>query len=277
MKREPTLGDLLKDLWQAKLFLIFGGVLGLILAVGFLTTAIPHYRASMLIAPAERAAGPDIKALLPDNSSFAVQYLVNTMGSQDSNDFIRFEHMLRGISVATRLLGDKIIVEGIQSAGNFGFQKNEMKIDTPEKILAHLMQEVSIEPVGTTPLRRLVYKHPDKEFANYLLRRLQETADEIISAEIRNKTHSRTVYLEEALLTTDHPDHRRALTSLLMEQEHVRMILAMGEPFAAIIAEPPTAGIKPYWPRISIVLPIFILGGMFVFYVLYSLRRTEKS
>ena len=75
----------------------------------------------------------------------------------------------------------------------------------------------------------------------------------------------------------DHPDHRRALTSLLMEQEHVQMILAMDEPFAAIIAEPPAAGVKPYWPRKAIVLPVGLLAGMVLAYMLSGLRRAVSA
>lgn len=274
---EPTFADLVKDLWRAKIYLLVGAVVGLALALCFLNVAVPHYRASMLIAPADRQTGPDIKALLPDNSSFAVQYLVNTIGSPDSGDFIRFEHILRAPSVAARLLDDEIILDGYKRAYAYKFQSGNSSDVTAIKLADYFKKSVAIESVGTTPLRRLVVQHPDKEFAVYLLRRLHEEADDIIRAEIRGKTKSRSAYLQEALKETIHPDHRRALASLLMEQEHVRMILAMDESFAAIIAEPPFASVKPYWPRKSVTLPIGILVGMLLGYVLYSLRRAVRS
>lgn len=274
--QEPTLADVLRDLWRAKAALLWGGGIGLVMAVIFIAAAVPHFRASMLVAPAERRTGPDIKALLPDNSSFAVQYLVNTLGSPDSGDFMRFETTLREATVAGRLLEDDRIVAGVRADRRFSFQGAPDVTQSAERFSAYLTDHVAIEPVGTTPLRRLVYKHPDRAFAGYLLTKLYETADELIRQEIRDKTQNREAYLQQALATVDHPDHRRALTSLLMEQEHVRMILAMDEPFAAIIAEPPAAGVKPYWPRKPIVLPAFVLAGMLLGYVISSLRRAVK-
>jgi len=277
MQQEPTLGDLLKDLWQMKFALLWGGLIGLAFAVVFIASAVPHYRASMLVAPAERRTGPDIKALLPDNSSFAVQYLMNSLGSPDSGDYMRFENTLRETTVAGALLSDARIVEGVGKDRRFAFEGKNEVTSSPEKFSAYLVKRVAIEPVGTTPLRRLVYKHPDRVFAGYMLTRLHEAADSVIRQEIRNKTQSREAYLEKALLTVDHPDHRRALTSLLMEQEHVQMILAMDEPFAAIIAEPPAAGVKPYWPRKAIVLPVGLLAGMVLAYMLSGLRRAVSA
>lgn len=271
---EPTLADILRDLMRARYALAGGALAGLCIAFLFLFTAVPHYRASMLVAPAERRAGPDIKALLPDNSSFALQYMVNTLGSQDSGDYMRFETTLREPTVATLLLRDPRIVAGIKADRAFSFLSPNDAAQTPETFSAYLTARVAVEPVGTTPLRRIVYKHPDPAFASYLLRALHVAADGLIRQEIRERTASREAYLGKALETVEHPDHRRALTSLLMEQEHVRMILAMDEPFAAIIAEPPAAAARPAWPRKSVVLPACILAGMIAGYALSSLRRT---
>lgn len=275
--QEPTLADVLNDLWQAKFALLWGGVIGLVLAAVFLATAVPHYRASMLVAPAERRAGPDIKALLPDNSSFAVQYLVNTLGSQDSGDYMRFETTLREATVARQLLEDERIVAGVRADRWFTVQDENDATESAGKFSAYLTKRVAIEPVGTTPLRRLVYKHPDPAFAGYLLTQLHEAADTIIRQEIRDRTQSREAYLQQALATVDHPDHRRALTSLLMEQEHVQMILAMDEPFAAIVAEPPAAGVQVYWPRKALALPVGVLAGMLLGYIAFVLRRTVRA
>lgn len=277
MPHEPTLEDLLKDLWRARAFLLAGALTGLALAACFLIVAVPHYRATMLVAPAERGTGPDIKALLPGNSSFAVQYMMDAMGSADSRDFMRFEHTMRGPLAAQTLLEDKRITQGVKADRDFRFGAGPQPINSPEKLAAYLGEKIAIEPVGNTPLRRVVYKHPDREFAAYLLRRLHETADNLIRQEIRERTANRSVYLEQALLTTDHPDHRRALTSLLMEQEHVRMILAVDEPFAAIIAEPPYAEVKVYWPRAAVIVPAFMMVGTILGYGISTLRRSSKS
>lgn len=275
-RNDPTLADLIADLWQAKFYLMVGALAGLFIALGFMATAVPHYRATMLVAPAERSTGPDIKALLPDNSSFAVQYMLSAMGSPESGDYMRFEHILREPSVAAALLQDERVMAGIAGVRRFNFQSPETP-DSAVALAAYLQDHVKIEPVGTTPLRRVVYGHPDRAFAAYLLARLHDITDSLIRQEVRARTHSREAYLQNALATTEHPDHRRALTSLLMEQEHIQMILAMDEPFAAIIAEPPAAGVKPDWPKAPLVVPAFMLGCMLLAFVVYGLRRSQRA
>jgi len=63
------------------------------------------------------------------------------------------------------------------------------------------------------------------------------------------------------------------LTALLMEQEHIRMILGANEPYAAIIAEPPSVSVKPYWPRKSLIVAGFMFAGMIAGFALWGLRR----
>lgn len=272
---EPSLSDLFADLWRAKLFVLAGAMAGLLIGWGFMAVSVPQYRATMLIAPAERQAGPDIKALLPDNSSFAVQYMLNAMGSPDSGDYVRFEHTLRESSVAAALLKNAAVMAGLGKAKRFTFVDAETP-ETAAELADYLQDHVQVEPVGTSPLRRVVYQHPDGAFAAAFLQKLHTIADSLIRQEIRDRTQSREAYLQQALATTEHPDHRRALTSLLMEQEHVRMILAMDEPFAAIIAEPPSASAKPEWPKAPIVYPVSALAGMLLAFAVFYLRRGRK-
>ncbi len=276
-EREPTFADLLRDLWQARLYLLAGLAAGVIAAFAFLAAAVPHYRADMLVAPSGRGTGPDIKALLPDNSSFAVQYMLSAIGSADSGDFARYEQMLRGISVARALIDEPGLRDALNASARFRIGGGAPAIQTAEELAAYLEDRVTVEPVANTALRRLVYQHPDREFAARLLATLHETADGLIRAEIKGRTRQREAYLQEALAAVAHPDHRRALTALLMEQEHVRMILAMGEPFAAIIAEPAAAGTRPDWPRKAMILPAFVLIGLFLGFAFYHLRRALRA
>jgi hypothetical protein len=211
--------------------------------------------------------------LLPNNSSFAVQYLVHSLGSPDSTDFMRFENIVRDPTVAALLLKDKTILYSVAKDKPLRFMADRRWPDTPEKFSAYLQKKVSIEPVGATPLRRLVYEHPDREFAVYLLTQMHEVADRLIRGEIRARTEARAAYLEKALDAERNPEHRQAITSLLMEQEHVRMILAMDEPFAAAVAEPAFAGPRPAWPRRALFFPVFGFIGAALGFALYGLRR----
>lgn len=273
---EPGLLDFVADIWAGKFFILIGAVLGLVAALVFFSMAQPQYRAEMLVGPAERGTGPDIQALLPENSSFAVQYLVNSIGSQDSNDYIRFEHMLRGVSVASRIIDDKAVKDGVARAGLFGAQGVPQQYSA-DVLARFLDKHVAVQPVGTSPLRRIVFSHPDKDFALYMLQLLYEQTDALIQQDIRSKTASRAAYLQQAIQDTTHPDHKRALTSLLMEQEHIRMILDMDEPFAAIVVEPPSAADKPAWPRKTIFWPAFLLVGCFFGFFAFQMRKAIKQ
>lgn len=269
---EPTLGDVFQLAWKAKLSVAIGGFLGFAMAVLFLFFAVPHYRITMLVGPAEHAPKADIKALLPDNPSFALQYLVSSMGSQDSSDFIRFENTLRGPSVAAELIKDPKIVDGMAHNGGFVFSGVE-NIQTPQELSDLLQKEVSIEPVGNTPLRRITIDHASPAFGVYLLNKIYGRTDALIRSDIENQAHSRAIYLQEMLGRISNPDHRRALTALLMEQEHIQMILGANEPYSAMIAEAPSVSTKPYWPRKSLILTGFIFAGMVLGFALRSSRR----
>lgn len=269
---EPNLADVFRLVWQARQYVAGGAVLGLVVAILFLAVAVPQYRITMLVAPAERTTRSDIKALLPDNPGFALQYLLNNAGSQDSTDFVRFENTMRGPSVAARLLKDPKISEGLKKSKKFAFSP-AAPIRTPEELSAVLEKRVAIMPVGNTPLRKIVFDHPSAEFGAALLRRLYDETDHMISSEVAENARKRSLYLKDMLDKVSHPDHRRALTSLLMEQEHLLMLLAMEEPFAAVIAEPPGASVRPYWPRKSLIFAGFAFAGMVAGFAVWSARR----
>lgn len=268
---DPTLIDLLRDVWRARIAMAVGAGLAALCAFAFIALSVPHYRASMMIAPAERAGHADIKALLPDNSSFALQYLVNTLGAADHVDFMRFEQSLRGAVVSGLLIGDDDLRRGVMRSGRFGFSLPP-RLDGPAHLSEWMMRHIRIETVGHAPIRRVSVDHPDPVFATALLERLYTETDRMIRADLGARTRARADHLRRTLDDTRHPDHRRALLSLLMEQEHILMIAAMDEPFAAVMIEPPVVAPRTVWPRKSLVFGLFIVAGMFAGYIVSGLR-----
>lgn len=276
-----NLGDAIGDAWAARVFVFLGALVGLLFAVIFLIIVTPRHTATMLIAPAERSSGTDISALFPENSSFALKYLVDSIGDAESTDFMRFEHILLGPNVASKLLEEnpRYITDGIKSGKQLLFLSGPT-VRTPAELSAYLKSNVTIEPVAATPMRRLIYLHPDSEFAVNLLKSIYEKADEIIKTDIKSQAIKRHTFFRKALETEENPEHRKALTSLLMEQEHVLRMLAVDEPFAAMIAEPATTGLAPDWPPYHIVIGVFMFAGMFWnygrFYKRYKGRPKSK-
>lgn len=273
---EPTLGDVLRDLWRARFYLLAGVVIGLTGASLFLAAAVPQHRATMLVAPTTRSGTPDISALFPNNASFAMEYVMQSFGPGDSSDFMRFETILREASIADRLLRDEKIRTGLAKAQHYKFSA-VADTDNSSKLAAWLQKNIAVEPVGQTRLKRVSLLHPDPAFAVYMLQQMYGITDGMIRAELEDKTAKRINYLTGELDKISNPEHRRILTKLLMDQEQINMILAVNEPYAAAIAEPPAAAPKPTWPRKSLVLPAFVFTGFFAGYIVYMLRRPTQK
>lgn len=274
--QEPTLRDLIRWCFDAKLWIAGGLLAGIVAAFLWVTLAVPQYRIAMLVGPTTRTGSPDISALFPENASYALEYVLRSFGPGDSSDFMRFEAILRGPTVAARLQKQPQISTGLEQdrRWSFGFVSAP---DTAEELSAYLQKRIRVEPVGNTPMRKLTYFHNDPAFGQRLLLDLYGTTDQMIRSEIREKTATRIIWLNETLRKTNDPTHRRMLTDLLMDQEQVKMILALDEPFSASLAEPPAVSAKPVWPDRKISFPLLGFIGAFLGFMLYMSSGRARS
>lgn len=282
-EREPTLADFLKSIWNLKFFVVVGGILGTCLAYGLLWTAIPQYKATMLVAPAagHNNTAPDITSFFSGGYSGimppAADYITHGLSSGSSHaDFSRFEAILKEVSVAHSLMQEEGFSQKVAMDVPFRFAKQKIPV-TAEDVAAYLRKHIKIEPVGSTAIKRIIYIHPDRDFAVTQLKRMVTIADRMIHDEAQSKNEGRVAYLQKALDNTAHPDHRRILTSLLMEQEHMKMVLAMNESYAAIVIEPPSATAKPYWPNKAIIYGLCLMVGLFLGYGSGAVCRYGKA
>jgi hypothetical protein len=175
--------------------------------------------------------------------------------------------------VARLLLEDTTIKTGLSHDRPFIFSKDISNL-APEEFSQYLRRKIDNEPVGGTSMRKLIYLHPNRDFAAYLLRRLHRLTDELIRNTVRSETQDRIAYLQKAIDNTGNPDHKRALTNLLMEQERIKMLVSIDQPYSARVIEPPAAGIKPHWPDKFIIFPGFLFIGLFFGFLVHGLRKT---
>lgn len=267
-RSEPTLRDLLGWCREAR-FWIAGGLLsGLVVTLLWVTLAVPQYRITMLVGPTTRTGTPDISALFPENASFALEYVLRSFGPGDSSDFMRFEAILRGPSVAARLLENQTLSKGLMDDRRWSFAPHR-DFESAAVMAAYLQKNIRVEPSGNTPMRKVTYFHNDPAFGQRFLMTLYGTADGMIRQEIREKAAARIIWLNETLRTANDPDHRRMLANLLREQEQVKMILALNEPFAAMMAEPPAVSVKPVWPEKKLLFPLLGFVGAFLGFMAY--------
>lgn len=265
MQHNPpaTLLDVLAEVRRARAWMMFCAVLALALGFLFLGAATPFYRAHMIVGP----ANPISNEATDDQDKQRPQHDTSAL------NFSRFESTLSGAAVAGNLLKDEKIYEGLIKDSPMGLFASD-DTWTPAKLSDYVRRRVRIEPIGETPLRRLVYYHPSPEFAAYFLARLQETDDSLIRRNLRNEAAARVDYLEKASTAIANPDHRRGLTDLLMEQERILMLTSLDQPYAAAVFEPAAASASPEWPKRVPTLAAFMLAGTIFGFVIYGLRRS---
>lgn len=269
---EPTLSDGFKDLWDGKFYLLSGLIIGLLAAFIFMASATPYFKARMIVAPASPMNGAEMSSLLADNNLFALRYLVQRVGMSNSSDFLRFENIYAGPRVAHMLIKDETIIAGLKNDPKANFI-TEQKDWNADKLSYYLSKRLRLDSIGASPLRELSYQHPDKDFAVYLLGEVHQISDYMIRQNIFKESGERIEYLKRAIEETSNPEHRRALTTLLMEQERLRMLVSIDQAYAASVIEPPAALPKVSWPDKYLVWPGFALIGLFLGYVVYGIRK----
>jgi hypothetical protein len=125
----------------------------------------------------------------------------------------------------------------------------------------HLRDRLETTQVGTTALRRVRYRHPDRDHAVRLLGALVRAADGRLRERALARSEALAGHLRDRLARTAVAEHRRALAELLAEHERRLIALSVDLPFAADVVEGPVADSRPDWPDPRIVLPVAALAG----------------
>ena len=256
--QEKTLFDVVRDIWQAKFYLFIFAVIALIAAFIFISISPKYYRANMIIAPAVNMGQGMSSAVNIGEGSIQTQ----PEELQSSAAFLRFETIYDGVSVASLLLKNKNIMSELP--------KNDWSV---ENLSEYLRENVKLEPVSGTYLRKIIYFHTDKEFAEYMVAQIHSSSDKIIRKGVLREVEGRILYLNKALSVTTNQVHRRNLTSILLDQERLKMMVSLDQPYAAAIIEPPSVSSKPRWPDPYAIYPVFLLVGLLLGFVAYGLRH----
>ena len=267
---EQTLGELLTEIWQARIYVLSGLFITALGALLFLGLAIPHYQASTIIAPASPMQSLSTASRAEPNR--------NVQSSQPNANalFTRFEAMYKGPSVAALLLRDQEILRGLIRDQSFRFSRAQQDW-SPALLAEYIARRITIDPIGETNLRSLRYLHADPVFASLFLQRLHETTDGLIRHAMRADVNERIHYLENSLNRVTNPEHRRALTDLLLEQERLKMLVSIEQSYAASIVEPAASSAKTRWPDSMLIFPVFMLAGALIGFVIYTLRVSQSA
>lgn len=269
MKTEPTLVDLINDMWAAKFHMLFFAAVFVIAAFFVIIASTPLYRASMIVAPADGYALGDYASSVSDGDSMNIPFWRPKESDGTSTDFHRFIYTIQGPAVAAILLQDPAVLAGIARDGSWSHKADHW---TPEELADYLNRHIKVQQLGATPLRKLLYNHPDPVFAAAFLRKVHLVADQLIRRDRRRQSQSRIAYLEDTLQKTANPEHRKGIANLLMQQEHIQMLANLDEAYAAIVVEPPSSSPKPVWPDKALLLIIFAIIGAGIGYIIRTAR-----
>lgn len=260
-----------------------GGIAGAVAAVLWLRFSEPRFAAVMVVAPLADQGMAAMGTRLPsaDPSGAAVP-----AAPQDEalSDFGRFLALLRSSSAAETLAADPVVLRGAfasmwdgreerwrppsgigpalrrllaELAGQPGWSPPDA-----DRLARHLAQEVEVSRIGETALRRITYRHADREFALLLLDRLRSFADGHLRSEAARRTTAQTAHLQGRLDGVTQADHRHALAGLLVGYERVQLLLEVDLPFAADVIEPPHAGSLPDAPDPAVIVPLAMAAGL---------------
>ena len=260
------------------------GIAGAVAAILWLRCLEPRFTAVMVVAPlAERGTagmGTRLPAAEPGNGP------ARQVPAHDEvlSDFGRFLALLRAVTVAEALAEDPAILHGAfapmwngrerrwQAPPGFGPALRRLLArlagqpgrDVPDADLLarHLAREVEIVRIGETALRRITYRHADRDFALTLLTRLHRLADGRLRAEAARRTKIQIAHLRSRLDRVTQAEHRRVLADLLAGYERVLLLLEVDLPFAADVIEPPHAGPVPDGPDPAVIVPLAASAGL---------------
>lgn len=266
-----SLADFILHIWRARVFLVIGAALGAVIALALVFLLRPQYEIRMIIAPPRQ--GAESLDFLAGDLPPVLSPLAGQAASRDG-EYTRFQQSLRGPAAAAVL----IKMDGMTGALNEKslFRGGGGRFSDAIGVADHLEHAVRIDPLGATESLRLSYRHPDAEAGRKMLRNLVRIADQLIRLDVRRDVEARIEWLKRELKSTLNPEHKQALTRLLMAEERRRMLLSIETPYALSIIEDATASPQPVVPDAMILFPVLVffgmLGGVLVFYL-----RSELS
>lgn len=275
-----TLAATLRNGWRLALAC---GLAALLLAVLGVRLVPAQHTASMVVGPTARTGIAAMGPRMPVHGADGAFGLAEPgTGEETLSDFARFLELLGSVPVAVRLMADPAVARHLfperwdgaawVAPGGFaaafrrlvlGLTGREDWVEPDaEAVAACLRRLLVVAPVGTSPMRRLSLRHPDRAFALDLLGRVAAAADAHLRAEAVRRSTAQVAHVRAKLATVTQADHRRPLVDLLAEQERVSLLIEVDLPFAADPIQPPTAARLPDWPDPLVVLPAALAAGL---------------
>ncbi|MBL8640085.1 MAG: hypothetical protein JNK24_07015 [Alphaproteobacteria bacterium] len=267
-----NIADMINYAWRARGFLICGALAGLLVAALLLIFLKPHYEAWMVVAPPRE--GAETLNFLVENPPPILAPMAN-QSIPRAGEYVRFQQTLRGPTIAKILIDKEGFLPALNQKTTFRWSSGNLS--GPTQLSQALSKQIRLDPIGATDSLRLSYTHPDPQFAVKMLQSLVLTTDQLIRLDVRADVQSRIDWLKAQLKTTLNPDHRQALTKLLMAEERRRMLLSINTPYALSVIEPATALPRPVTPKPTLLVPLCLIIGLAAAFGIFTLREDWRK
>lgn len=291
----------LRMIWEGRLLLLGGAVLGLVLSVTALWLVTPQYTASMVVGPTARVGAAAMGARLPVLIGREAAAAASEPGPGDEilSDFARYLQLFTSIPVAERLMTDPGLLRGLfpdrwdEETGRWrpppgpvaGAKRLFLALvgrtdwvePDAERVASALQNRLVVDMVGSGPMRRIRLRHADRAVALRILTAAARATDAHLRAEASRRSGAQIAHVRARLAGITVAEHRRALADLLSEQERIAMMIEVDLPLAADAIEPPAAAQRPDWPNPLQVVPVATLVGLMAGAAVVSLRRLWRA
>lgn len=287
------------DVLRVGALALLAGLAAALSAVVVLRLTEPQYTAALTVGPTARSGGAGVGLRTLDLGGGAAGVAEPGPADEVLSDFSRYLELLRALPTARTLAQDRDLMIRLfpdqwdaaaqawePPAGVWATLKRGALLlagrpgwSPPDAVaLAELLRRrVVVAPVGTGPLRRVAFRHADRDFALAALSRLALAADGYLKVEAARRAGAQIDHIRARLSAGGMPDeHRAALTRLLLEQEQVLIALGVDLPFAADVLEPPHAAALPDSPDVLLATGASGLAGFALALALFGrgvLRR----
>jgi uncharacterized protein involved in exopolysaccharide biosynthesis len=243
-------------------------------ALLWLNCVTPCYTAEMII-------GPVLQTTAVTND----QKIMREMESDEVlSDYARAVQLLVSPEIAEQILKDKQLNVRSHLIQNNGWGQalksfiwriagqNYKQAQDASTLSTILGRHVHIDAIGRSAMRRVTFRHADREFAISLLNAIYHASDMHLKIQAGQRAMVQSAYLRAALDHVTHTDQRKALIKLLMVQERMRVLVAVDLPYAAEQIQQADAPRSADWPAVGLVLFFALfLGGFVGCSILYAM------
>lgn len=276
--------------WHNKLLFAACGVGAIVAAATWMHIAPPTYQSEMALLP-----NPNDSPSNTSKTSSLSSLLDLGFGSGDAPNFVKFVDTLTSYRLAERLQDRHRYLQRVfpnrwnEVSGNWAppnkviyvsrliFLGRQTKAPNITSLQDYIRSHMTVDEDKKNHSLLIKFRSLDPVLAVDLLNDIQQEADGLLREDSRDYTQHAISYLESSLTGITAVDHRRALTSLLIDYERTLILVSdNNQAFATIVVDPPTLTSVPVSPKASLVYPAFLVVAGLIATGVASLRSRSR-